>query len=145
EALVDDVINVRLGDCDGDDKLDLLAATKPGASGLLSYRVAFARGTGAAAFLDPVMCLSGGEVGPTLRAGDLNGDGRDDRGAAPLGSPSLRVSLPSPAGAPLGSLGTPQTLSGTWSMTCGDFDGDPWPDVVVGRLGTWGVSVLRTD
>jgi hypothetical protein len=141
----DDVLNVRLGDCDGDNQLDLLAATRPGATSTSSPHVAFALGAGNGSFLAPAVCLAGGEPGTTMRTGDLNGDGRDDLVIAPLGTPMLRVFLASPAGAPLGPQGTPQVLSGTWSLVCGDFDGDPWPDVVVGRLGSFGVSVMRSD
>ena len=80
-----------------------------------------------------------------MRAGDLNSDGRDDLVTVPMGTPALRVFLASPAGAPLGPQATPQVLSGTWSLVSGDFDGDPWPDVVIGRLGSYGVSVMRSD
>ncbi|MBV8784455.1 MAG: VCBS repeat-containing protein, partial [Gammaproteobacteria bacterium] len=147
--------SVAVADVDGDGAVDLIATGYDGAGNGGAVYVFRQNAAQPGTFLTPVSFAAGPQP-QSVKAADMNGDGRPDLvvanfgpGSDGTGAAGVSVLLQDPAHA--GAFLAPvsyATPGGAVDVAIGDLDGDGLADVVVANLGpfpTGSISVLRQD
>ncbi len=126
--------NLKIGDFNGDTKLDLVVANRD------SNSISVLLGKGDGTFYSQTTYATGG--GPlSVTIGDFNGDGTPDLATANLTSNNISVLL----GKDNGTFNSATSYSAgdePSSITSGDFNGDQKLDLALSNLGSNNVSVL---
>ena len=132
-----DSCDVRVGDLDGDGKLDVVIAEGANGNAVSVYRNTGAAGSISATSFAPRVDFGLDGWGNGVAIGDLDGDGKPDLAVVTQLSDHLSLfqNLSTPGSFDTGSLAPRVDFPAGWNpngVVIGDLDGDGRPDVTIG-------------